>query len=98
MVVRDITFESGFIVVTKEGGGPPDKTAFADILRAVDIPKDLNIASLALLSRLGKITALMLEELIDKKILNEEFPHDYDLDWAIAIFNDELAIEDGYGA
>lgn len=98
MVVRDINFEAGFIIVTKEGGGPPDRTAFADILRAADIPKDLNIASLALLSRLGKITALMLEMLINKGIITEEFVHDYDLDWAIAIFNDELAIEDGYGA
>ncbi len=97
MVVRDITFEPGFIVVTKEGGGPPDRTAIADVLQSADIP-DVLIASLTLLSRLGKITAIMLETLIDRKILDESFVHDYDLEWMVGIFNDELEIEDGYGA
>lgn len=97
MVVREITFEAGFIVVTKEGGGPPNKNAVKDILRAADIPV-LTIDKLTVLSRLAKLTAIMLETLIDRKILDESFANDYDLDWMIEILEDELVIEDGYGA
>ncbi len=95
MVVRDITFEDGFIVVTKEGGGPPTKTPIADILRAADIPV-LNIASLELVSRLAKVTTVILKTLIDRKVLDESFNDGYDLDWMVGILEDELAIEDGF--
>ncbi len=95
MVVRDITFEAGFIVVTKEGGGPPSRTAIADILRAADVP-DLDIASLTLLSRMGKIFEIMLKTLLDRQVLDESYENDYDLDFIIEVLEDELNIEDGF--
>ncbi len=95
MVVRDITFEAGFIVVTKEGGGPPTKTAIADILRSADVP-DLDIASLTLLSRMGKIFEIMLKTLLDRQVLDESYENDYDLDFIIGVLEDELNIEDGF--
>ncbi len=95
MVVRDITFEAGFIVVTKEGGGPPAKTAIADILRAADVP-DLDIASMTLLSRMGKIFEIMLKTLLDRQVLDESYENDYDLDFIIEVLEDELNIEDGF--
>lgn len=95
MVVRDITFESGFIVVTKEGGGPPNKTAIADVLRAADIPV-LNIVSLDLLSLMAKTFSIVLKTLIEKDLLGEIYVDGYDLDYIIKILEDDLAIEDGY--
>ncbi len=95
MVVRDITFEEGFIVVTKEGGGPPNKTPIADILRAADIPV-LNIESLELLSRAAKVIEILLKTLIDRNILDESYENDYDLAFIVGVLEDELAIEDGW--
>ncbi len=95
MVVRDITFEAGFIVVTKEGGGPPSRTAIADVLRAADIPV-LTIESLELLSRAAKLIEIILKTLIDRGVLDETYENGYDLDFIADVLENELAIEDGF--
>lgn len=80
MVVKDITFEAGFIVVTKEGGGPPSKTPIADILRAADIPA-LTQDQVVAITALSNLAVILVRTLISRGVLDETFADDHGMDW-----------------
>ena len=90
MSVKDVTFEAGFITITRDSG-PPTKYAIADVLRAADIPV-LNIASLTLLTTLAEIVAVVVKTLIERQILDESFYDDYDLQYIVDTLETELAV------
>lgn len=80
MAVNDVTTEAGYIIVTKEKGGIPEKFAIADVLRAADIPT-LTFAQVATITTLANITAILIRTLIERKILDEDFIDSLGMNW-----------------
>ena len=71
MAIRNISFESGYIVID-HGSGPPSKHAIADVLRAADIPA-LTYSQIASIKALANLLVILLRTLISRGILNENF-------------------------
>ncbi len=81
MGVENITFESGFIVIThSDSGDIPRKYPIADILRAADIPVGLTYTQVASITALANLVVIMIRTLVDREILNESFLEDDDMD------------------
>lgn len=91
--VQDITFEAGSLVVTKEGR--ETRHDIASVLRAADIPADLNITSLSLLTKLANLFEILLKDLLNREVISEEFYAEYDLDHFLEILTNELATDIG---
>ncbi len=81
-MIKNITFEAGSFVVTREGSGPPQRVPIADMLRAADIPTGLTYTQVEAISTLANLVAVLIRTLIDRQVLNESFMEDddYDLD------------------
>lgn len=80
MVVTNLVFEAGFIVVHRDSGAPK-RYAIADVLRALDIPA-LTYSQVATISTLANLVAVLIRTLIDRQVLDESFLEDggYNLD------------------
>lgn len=78
--VTNITFESGYIVVTKDSGSPK-RYNIADMLRAADIPA-LTYSQVDQITTLANLVVVLVRTLIDRQILDESFLEDggYNLD------------------
>ena len=85
--VTNIVFESGYIVVHRDSGGPV-RYAIADVLRALDIPTGLTYSQVAAITTLANLVVIMIRTLIERQILDESFSDslglDMDLDHIIA--------------
>lgn len=82
-MIENITFESGYIVITKQAGGIPERHAIADVLRAADIPA-LTYSQVATITTLANLTAILIRTLIKRGILDEDFVDSTlgeDMDW-----------------
>lgn len=91
--VKDITFSSGFITVTFDSGSPR-KYPIADVLRALDIPEDLLIGSLPLLTKLAQVVMVITQTLIDNGTLGEHLIAGFDLDYIRETLVDDLEAEE----
>ena len=80
MAVENVTTEAGYIVITKQAGGIPERFAIADVLRAADIPA-LTYSQVATITTLANMTAILIRTLIERKILDESFVDDLGMDW-----------------
>ena len=93
-VVKNISFEPGYIVVTTDEG-VPRKYSATRFLQAADIP-DLTIDSLTLLTNLAQVTMILVQTLIDKEILDEELVGGFDLQYMREVLVDDLSAEEVY--
>ena len=87
MTVTNVTTEAGFIVVTFENGGIPQRFAIADILRAADIPA-LTYSQLSTIKTLANLLVILIRTLISRGVLDEDFIHgemEWDLDHIIYV-------------
>mgnify|MGYP001574115128 CR=1 FL=1 len=90
MAVQDITIEAGFLVITRDAGGPR-KYPIADILRAADVP-NLNIRSLTLLTTMANLVTVLVKTLIEKGVLDENFEGGYDLQYLVDTLETDLGV------
>ena len=79
MAVQDITLEAGFLVVTRDAGGPR-RYAVADLLRAADIPTGLTYSQVSAITSLANLIAVLIRTLIERQVLDESFLENDDLD------------------
>ncbi len=80
MAVENVTTEAGYIVITKQAGGIPERFAIADVLRAADIPA-LTHSQVATISTLANLIVILVRTLIKRGILDEEFKDNQGMDW-----------------
>ena len=78
--VKDIAFSSGYITVTFDAGSPR-KYPIASVIRALDIPEDLLISSLPLLTKLAQVVMVITQTLVDNGTLDEHLIAGFDLDY-----------------
>lgn len=78
--VKNITFSEGYITVTYNSG-QPIRYSIADVLRAADIPEDLLIASLPLLTKLAQVVMVIVQTLVDNGTLDENLIAGFDLQY-----------------
>jgi len=94
--VESITFEPGYLVIQTDSG-PPAYHKIADVLRAADIPV-LTIASLTLLTDLAQVVSILVQTLIEAKVIDEDdFAEDYDIKYILNTLVDKLSAEFGDG-
>jgi hypothetical protein len=79
MAIDKITFESGYIVITQDGGATPTRYPIANVLRALDIPTGLTYKQVEAVSKLANLVVVLIRTLIDRQILNESFLENDDL-------------------
>lgn len=81
MAIKNITFEPGYMVLTREEGGST-RYPVADILRALDIPAGLTYQQVSAITTLANLVAVLVRTLIDKQVLDESFleKDEYSLD------------------
>lgn len=79
MVIKDITFSSGYITLTRDSG-VPKRYPIAAVLRALDIPA-LTYSQVQAVTALANLIAVLIRTLIDRQVLDESFLEndDYDL-------------------
>ncbi len=75
MAIENITFESGFMVLTRENNRQT-RYPIADVLRALDIPTGLTFSQVGAITTLANHLVVLLRTLIDKGVLNEDFLED----------------------
>jgi hypothetical protein len=81
MAIKNITFEPGYMVLTRDEGGST-RYPVADILRALDIPAGLTYSQVGAIKTLANLIVVLIRTLIDRQVLNESFLEndDYNLD------------------
>ena len=82
--VKDITFVSGFIVVTFDSG-PPRQYPIAAVLRAADIPA-LTYSQVASIKALANLIVIVVRTLIDRQVLDESFLESNEMDLDTIIY------------
>ncbi|KKK83041.1 hypothetical protein LCGC14_2797380 [marine sediment metagenome] len=88
MAVRDTTVIPGFIIITREDGTPV-QYALSEILRAADIPTGLTFLQVQAVTALANLFVVLIRTLIDRKILDESFLENNDLDLDHIIYSIE---------
>jgi hypothetical protein len=91
MAVKSISFEPGFIVVHTEDG-PPRKYSAARFLQAADIP-DLTINSLTLLTQLAQVVLVLVQDMMNRNLLDEDLFAGYDLQYVFETLIDTMNAE-----
>jgi len=76
--VKDITTQSGYLVITFDSG-PPKQFPIADVLRAADIPA-LTYSQVASIKALANLIVILVRTLVDREVLDESFLEDGDID------------------
>ena len=79
MAIDNLAFESGFIVVTREGGNQT-RYAIADVLRALDIPTGLTFRQVGAITTLANLIVVLIRTLIDRDVLDDSFLENGDFD------------------
>lgn len=77
--IRNITLESGYIIILTDSG-PPTRYPIADVLRAADIPVGLTYIQITAITALASLIAVLIRTLIDRQVLDESFLENDDLD------------------
>lgn len=84
--VKNIAFESGYIIVTMDSGAPT-RYNIADMLRVVDVPVGLTYTQVTAITALASLIVVLIRTLIDRQVLDESFADslgmDLDLDHII---------------
>ncbi len=80
MAVENVTTEAGYIVITKQAGGIPERFSIADVLRAADIPA-LTYSQVATISTLANLIVILVRTLVKRGILDEEFKDNQGMNW-----------------
>lgn len=80
MAIDKITFESGYIVITQDGGATPTRYPVAGILRVLDIPTGLNHTQVGAITTLANLVVVLIRTLIDRQVLDDKFLEDGDYD------------------
>ncbi len=75
MAIENITFEAGFMVLTREHNRQT-RYPIADVLRALDIPTGLTFSQVGAITSLANMFVVLLRTLIHKGVLNEDFLED----------------------
>ena len=91
MVIQNISFESGSIVVTDDGGRSV-RHDIANVLRAADIPV-LTIDKLTVLTTLAQLVVVLVKTLIERGVLDESFEDGYDLQYIVDTLESDLRAE-----
>lgn len=91
--VKNIAFSEGYITVTFDSGQPA-AYAIADVLRALDIPEDLLIGSLPLLTKLAQVVMVLVQTLVDNGTIGEQLFANFDLDYIRETLVDDLEAEE----
>lgn len=90
-MVKNITLESGYIVIETDSG-PPTRWPIADVLRAADIPV-LTIDHVTVLTELANLFVTLLRTLIEREILDDDFSEGFDLGYMHDVLVDNLNAE-----
>lgn len=93
MVVADVRFEKGFIVVEKDGA-IASRTSMTDILTAANIPI-LTIGSLELLTQLAELFEILVKHLLDRGVIGTDLYAGYDVAHIIQTLKDSLVTDIG---
>jgi len=93
-VIKNISFEPGFIVVTSDQEGAPRKYSAKRFLQAADIP-DLTINSLTLLITLANLVEVVVKTLIQEGVINDGLVLGYDIAYLLETLKDELTTDIG---
>jgi hypothetical protein len=88
-LIKDIQFESGAIVTVAENGGRT-RHPISGVLRALDIPTGLTHTQVVGITTLANLIVILIRTLIDRKILDESFLEndEMDLDHIIQVIED----------
>ena len=86
-------FEPGYIITTDDGGRR-SRHAISAVLRPADIPDDLLISSLSLLTTLAQVVMVLVKTLIEKDILDEELVSGFDMQYVLDTLIDDLQAEE----
>lgn len=78
MAIRNISFESGFIIID-HGSGPPTRHAISAVLRAADIPL-ITHSQVTSIVALANLFSILIRTLIDQGTLGESFLEEGDMD------------------
>ncbi len=93
-MIKNISFEPGFIVVETDQGGAPRRYSARRFLQAADIP-DLTINSLALLVTLANLVEVVVKTLIHDGVIGDELVLGYDIAYLLDTLKDELTTDIG---
>jgi len=93
-VIKQVRFIAGQLEVTDE---LDHKKVYdiANYLRAADIPDDLLIGSLTLLTTLGNVVEVIVKTLIEQGILDENLVSGYDIQYVLDTLKDDIATDIG---
>jgi hypothetical protein len=72
MVVKNVTLESGYIVVEMDSGAPK-RIPISKVLRAADIPTGLTYTQVGAIKTLANLIVILIRTLIDREVLDESF-------------------------
>ena len=89
MAIENVTFEPGYITLTRTGNRST-RITIANVLRALDIPTGLTYSQVGAISTLANLVVVLVRTLIAKDVLDEQFLEDGEYDLNIII----QAIED----
>ena len=93
-MIKNISFEPGFIVIETDQGGKGKKYSARDFLQAADIP-DLTINSLTLLTALANLVEVLVKTLIQDGVISDELVLGYDIAYLLETLKDELTTDIG---
>jgi len=79
MAIESLGFESGFIVITEEGG-QRTRQPISEVLRALDIPTGITHTQVTSLKALANLIVILIRTLIDRDILSDTFLEEDDID------------------
>lgn len=91
-MIKDVKFVAGKLRVTTD-----IETKEYDIvnyLRAADIPANLTIRSLTLLTTLAQVVMVLVKDLVDKGVIGEELVSGFDLQYMLETLVDTLGAEE----
>ncbi len=93
-MIKKVRFIAGKLEVTDDNS-QVKVYDIANYLRAADIPSDLLISSLTLLTTLGNVVEVIVKTLIEQGILDESLVSGYDMQYVLDTLKDDINTDIG---
>ncbi len=82
MTIREVTIEPGFLIIDT-GSGPPRQVPITDVLRATDMPTNIDYTKVPTITTLANLIVILIRTLVKRDVLDESFADDIGMDWTL---------------